>query len=221
MIHPPICFLPWELVLVLIGRTPTEIPHLAPLDAEEQCLYSPAHLWGRAQTFHGGNSSSSSQSSPMAQTAAVILSTHNTISLLMFQCYNQRPDCFRRAGALCVFSDSICIPDNKVTWWIIRQNADGSTAEHQGCHETWLWWMITKFDWLFQADTLSNCLCVLLLSHVGCVSDHKLPKCQRQSPSGGWTKSNRPQPQTNTPDPSSSINSLSFLLCTLHSDSSI
>lgn len=121
----------------------------------------------------------------------------------------------------CVFSDSICIPDNKVTGRIIRQNADGSTAEHQCCHEPWVWWMITKFDWLFQADTLSNCLCVLLLSQVGCVSDHKLPKCQRQSPSGGCTKSNRPQLQTNTADPSSSIDSFSFLLCTLHSDSSI
>lgn len=157
----------------------------------------------------------------MAQTAAVILSIHNTISLLIFQCYDQRPDCFRRAWALCVFSDSICIPDNKVTGRIIRQNADGSTAGHQRCHEPWVWWMITKFDWLFQADTLSNCLCVLLLSQVGCVSDHKLPKCQRQSPSGGCTKSNRPELQTNTPDPSSSIDSFSFLLCTLHSDSSI
>lgn len=129
----------------------------------------------------------------MAQTAAVILSIHNTISPLIFQCYDQRPDCFRRAWALCVFSDSICIPDNKVTGRITRQNADGSTAEHQCCHEPWVWWMITKFDWLFQADTLSNCLCVLFLSQVGCVSDHKLPKCQRQSPSGGCTKSNRPQ----------------------------
>lgn len=73
-----------------------EISPLAPFDAKEQL--SQARLYGRAHRFHGGNpSSSSSQSSSMAQTAAVILSIQNTISLLILQCYDQRPDCFRRA----------------------------------------------------------------------------------------------------------------------------